>query len=200
MVRSIVFAFTISCFVVACTGRITAGPSRFPIVRSAPPIPMPAPDAVVASEPDGEPAAEPGPAYGPNEDRHWLQPDDYFVAERPWESGWMSVQLAKMKRPPTADSKSQGLFFRLGDSRDIWTQFYWRSRPVTADDLTLGTLVICFEGYRRDNAYRAPRTKDQARPGQWFMGKITDTSDAYKQLIKVATYNCGIDSLRAVTR
>jgi hypothetical protein len=165
---------------------------------------------VLASPPDAasappaaeveEPGRGPGPAYGPDEDRHWMQPDDYFISEQPWQRSWIYVHLAKMKRPAGPESKEQALFFKLDDSRDVWTQYYWRTRPAAPSELALGTLVLCFNDNARDSVYHAPPSKDRARTGAWFMGKITDVSDAYKHVVKVDVFNCAINGVRVMHR
>ena len=198
MPRSFAFALALSCLLVACAGRISATPR--PVVTSSVPPPAPAPDPTPVVAEVEEPGHGPQLAYGPDEDRHWIQPDDYFISEQPWQRSWIYVHLAKMKRPPSAESKEQALFFKLDDSREVWTQYYWRTRPATPPELTLGTLVVCFHANRRDRVYQSPPSKDRARTRAWFMGKITDVSDAYKHVVRIDEYNCAIDAVRVVHR
>ena len=61
-------------------------------------------------------------------------------------------------------------------------------------------VAICFNDNQRDAVYQAPLTKDAARTGNWFMGKVTDTSDAPKGWVRVADYNCAIDGVRVPAR
>jgi len=204
MPRSFAFVVALSCLLAGCAARLSAIPG--PMVASAAPAPAPAaepapaaPVAAPGAEID-EPGHTPGPAYGPNEDRHWIQADDYFISEQPWQRSWIYVHLAKMKRPANGESKDQALFFKLDDSRDVWTQYYWRTRPAAPSELALGELVLCFNDNQRDSIYHAPPSKDRARTGAWFMGKITDVSDAYKHVVKVDTYNCALNAVRVVHR
>jgi tRNA A-37 threonylcarbamoyl transferase component Bud32 len=151
----------------------------------------------------GEPATAPREsapisaptAAPPAEDRHWIQSDDYFIAEEPWDHGWMYVHLAKLRQAATATSRD-AKFFQLGDAREVWTAAYWRTRPAEATDLTLGTFAICFNDNTRDGVYLPPPTKDAARTQGWFLGKLTDTSDLRKGWVRVDSYNCAVDGIR----
>jgi len=152
----------------------------------------------VAEAQGGGGGAPAGAAYAAGEDRHWMQADDYFISEHPWTSNWIYVHLAKMKRAPGPDTKGQALFFQLSDSREVWTQHYWRTRPARPADLELGAMVLCFHGNMQSSVYRAPPTKDRARTALWFLGRITDVSDKFKRVVRVDTYSCGFDAVRAL--
>jgi hypothetical protein len=151
---------------------------------------------------DGESAPElpMGPVYAPGEDVHWMQPADYFVSEDEWTQDWIYVHLGKMQQPPAPGSKGQAMFFRLHDSRDVWTRHYWKTRPAAPGELVVGALAICFDDNKPNNVYRAPTTKGDARTGDWFLGKITDVSDAYKHQVRISTYDCDLDAVRIVGR
>jgi hypothetical protein len=136
-----------------------------------PPAPSAAPSPVVASPRVGGPGQE---------DRHWMQPDDYFIAEQPYRQGWMYVGLAKIKQQAGTKTKGEAQFFRLQDSKDLWTKYFWVTRAAGEADLQVGQLAICFEGNSHDNVYAAPVNKDEARTERWFIGKVTDNSDLYK--------------------
>lgn len=41
-----------------------------------------------------------------------------------------------------------------------------------------------------------PKLKDKALRSNWFMGRITDTSDMFKGTVQIATYHCSPDALR----
>lgn len=191
----------------ASTAPASAGsPNTLP---TASPSRRPAPVTPAASTPQDPPESDtegvtlrPDPTSrvataSSGEDRHWLQSDDYFISERPWQSAWMHVHLAKrMKQPENPSAKGEVLFFRLDNSEEIWVSEHWKTHAAAAIELALGMLAICFEGNRRDNVYRAPKDKDLARTGSWFMGKITDVSDLPKGWVRVHTYNCAVDSIR----
>jgi hypothetical protein len=137
---------------------------------------------------------------GANEDEHWLQTDDFFIADRPYESGYLNVHLAKMRTAASASTKSEALFFRLHDSKEVWATTYWKTRPATNADIQVGALAICFDGNNHDRVYRAPQDKHAARTSPWFMGRVTDTSDLYKGYVMVANYNCAPNALRVPMR
>jgi hypothetical protein len=139
-------------------------------------------------------AAPAGPRVG--EDQHYLQADDFFVADRAPEGGWVSVHLAKQRVAPTPGTKGQGQYFRLDESRDVWTEHAWLTRPANAGDLRVGAMAVCFEGQMVDGVYAPPSSKDQARTGPWFAGRITDTSDGFKGVYRVDTYNCKLTAMR----
>ncbi|MBI3398749.1 MAG: hypothetical protein HY026_05910 [Deltaproteobacteria bacterium] len=143
--------------------------------------------------PEARPAAQ---AVQAAEDKHWIQPDDYFISERPYEHGWIYISLAKMKQPSTAKTKGEAQFFRLHDSKDLWAKYFWKTRPSEEADIQIGALVICFEGNNRDNIYHAPENKNSARTANWFMGRVTDTSDLYKGAVRIDTYSCSPEALR----
>ncbi|MBI3583369.1 MAG: flagellar assembly protein T N-terminal domain-containing protein [Nitrospinae bacterium] len=161
-----------------------------------------APPSKVMAEPSPPPAAQTPPpaptktAVASMDDRHWIQSDDYFTSDRPYEHGWINVSLSKIKQPPTDKSKGEGQFFRLHDSKDIWTKYFWKTRLAEEADLQVGTLVICFEDNGHDDVYQAPEDKKSARTGRWFMGRVTDTSDLYKGAVQVDTYKCSPQALR----
>jgi hypothetical protein len=154
----------------------------------------------VAVEP-GAPAGSVVPVgSGPGgQDRHWIQSDDYFISEEPWTQGWMWVRLAKLQQAASGASP-EAKFFQLDTAREIWTAHFWVTRPAGPGELRLGMVAICFNDNQRDAVYQAPITKDAARTGNWFMGKVTDTSDAHKGWVRVADYNCAIDGVRVPAR
>lgn len=151
-------------------------------------VPVPVPSANVA--------VPSGPRVG--EDQHYVQADDWFIAEQALESGWMYVYLAKQRVAPTPGTKMQGQYFKLSESREVWTAQAWQTRLATAADLRVGNTVICFEGAQVNDAYGPPRSKDDGRTGSWFMGRITDTSDLFKNVVRIDQYNCTTSALRVV--
>jgi hypothetical protein len=51
---------------------------------------------------------------------------------------------------------------------------------------SLGQTVIVFNDHHRDGVYFAPADKKDARTGGWFICRITDVSDLFKQQVTVA--------------
>lgn len=137
--------------------------------------------------------------YVPSDaDAHYIQPSDYFISDREFPNqGWIYVHLAKVVTEPTAQTKYEGKFMKIHDGKEIWTKYYWKSRIASKAEIKLGATVISFDDNIVDNIYMAPKNKDQARNGQWFMGKITDTTDLYKGYVTVAGgYKIDVDNLR----
>lgn len=157
----------------------------------APRTMAPAPKVTAPPSPPARTAAVPT-----GDDRHWFQADDYLISDRPYEQGWIYVELSKLKQPATAQTKGEGQFFNLHDSKDQWTKYFWKTRPAEEADLQVGALAVCFKGNSRDSVYRAPANKSNARTGNWFMGRVTDTSDLYKGTVQIDTYRCSPDALR----
>jgi hypothetical protein len=137
------------------------------------------------------------PAYAA-EDKHFIQADDYFISEEEFTTQeWIYVQLAKMKTPAKPETKGEAEFMKVIDGNDVWTKFFWQTRIATTEDFKLGSIVILLELGGDNNVYRAPKTKDEARLGSWFMAKITDVSDLYKKYVTVSGgYKVSVDNMR----
>jgi len=137
--------------------------------------------------------------YVPSDaDAHYIQPSDYFISDREFPNqGWIYVYLAKVVTAPTAQTKNEGQFMKVHDGKEIWTKYHWKSRIATKADIRIGAIVISFDDNIIDNVYMAPKNKDQARNGQWFMGKIIDTTDLYKGYVTVAGgYKVDVNNIR----
>lgn len=137
--------------------------------------------------------------YVPSDaDAHYIQPSDYFIADREFpNSGWIYVYIAKVITAPTAQTKYEGQFMKVQDGKEIWTKYYWKSRIATKADIKIGAVVIMFDGNYQNNIAMPPKNKDEARNENWFMAKITDTTDLYKGYVTVSGgYKVGVDALR----
>jgi len=138
--------------------------------------------------------------YVPSDaDAHYIQPSDYFISDREFPNqGRIYVYLAKVVKAPTAQTKNEGQFMKVRDGKEIWTKYHWKSRIATKADIRIGAIVISFDDNIIDNeVYMAPKNKDQARNGQWFMGKIIDTTDLYKGYVTVAGgYKVDVNNIR----
>jgi len=153
------------------------------------PVPMPSPaQAAVTVAPSTAPSV--------GEDQHYVQADDWFIADAELSSGWQYVYLAKRAVAPTAATKMQGKFFQLSSASDVWTAYAWQTRVANPNELRVGATAFCFEGRQVNDAYGAPSSKDDARTGNWFRGRITDTSDAFKGVYRVDSYNCHVSAIR----
>lgn len=132
------------------------------------------------------------------EDSHWIQDSDVFFLEAPWTSDYAGVLLGKVLTPATAASKNEAKIFALASSKEVWSPHVYRTRVAQPGDYTLGRTLICFDDNLRDDTYLPPLDKDSARTGSWWIGKVTDTSDAYKDIARVATFNVRRDACRAI--
>jgi hypothetical protein len=169
-----------------------------PVVMGQPVLPGP---TVVLGGPAGATApVASGPSYGPGEDQHWIQADDFFIAEKELDAPWMYVHLAKMRQAPSATTKGEGQFFQLEGAKDLWTSHFWQSRITDPREIAIGALLICFEGNMVQDVYSPPATKDSARQYAWFLGRVTDTSDLFKGYAKIDTYKCSTGALRTPLR
>lgn len=153
------------------------------------PVPMPVPAQASVT-------VAPSSAPGVSEDQHYVQADDWFIADAELTSGWQYVHLAKREVAPSASTKMQGKYFRLGSASDVWTSYAWQTRVANANDLRVGATAFCFEGRQVNDAYGAPSSKDEGRTGTWFRGRITDTSDAFKGVYRIDSYNCQVSAIR----
>jgi hypothetical protein len=187
------FAFLAPVCLAGCAAQVSpTGASIGPAVA----IPI---GGVVSPAPSAGPVV--GPAYGPGEDQHWFQQDDYLIADRPYEKGYIYVKLAKMKQAPSPATRDEAQFFVLAETKDQWTKYFYLTRPVTQADLVLGAMVICYEGNLGEGGiYREPRKRESARTGAWFMSRITDLAELYKQSVGVDTYKCSPSALRVPVR
>ncbi|MBN8525510.1 MAG: hypothetical protein J0M02_09250, partial [Planctomycetes bacterium] len=144
-------------------------------------------------------AAAPVAAVAQGEhDKHYIYPDEVFIDDQAFTGqGYHYVELAKVKQAPTAERKGQGEFFPIVKGKEVWTEHAWTSRIATQADIVLGQTVIVFEDNMRDSAYDAPADKKDARTGRWFICRITDVSDLFKQQVTVAGhYTAFIANLR----
>ena len=133
-----------------------------------------------------------------SDDEHYIQQDDYFVATEPLgQSSWIYVKLAKMVTPPATQTKQEAEFYQIIDGNKLWTKHYWKTRRANKGELKLGAVVVAFEKQGENEVYFAPESKEESRGGSWFMAKITDVSDLYKNFVTVSgNYKVSIGNLR----
>jgi len=177
-------ALILPLLLAACADVIV--PVRVPV-----PMPMPSQSSVTVA-----PSAVPSAAPSVGEDQHYVQADDWFIADAELTSGWQYVYLAKRAVAPSASTKMQGKYFQLSSASDVWTAYAWQTRVANTTDLRVGASAFCFEGRQVNDAYGAPTSKDDGRTGNWFRGRITDTSDAFKGVYRIDSYNCHVSAIR----
>ncbi len=121
------------------------------------------------------------------DDAHFIQQDDYFIAGKAMGGNtWIRVDLAKMITPPDIKTKNEGKFMQIGDGKEVWTKYFWKTRVAVPADIKIGTLVIVLDIAGDESIYRAPENYEEAKTTAWFMAKITDISDLYKGYVMVS--------------
>ncbi len=141
--------------------------------------------------------------YVPSDaDAHYIQPSDYFIAERDFPGqGYIWVKLARVLTEPSSKTKNEGQFMIVKSGKELWTKFFWKSRIASKSQIKIGMLLIAFDDNKIDDVYHAPQNKEDARTGDWFMAKITDTSDLYKGYVMVSGgYKVALDNIRILSR
>lgn len=142
------------------------------------------------------------PAPQGDDDEHFIQPDDFFISDKPLGNhAWIHVRLAKVVTEPSPQTKGQGEFFRIHDGKNVWTKYFWRTRMANQGDIKLGNMVVMIDGRTEDGVYVPPQNKEEARSHAWFMAKITDTSDLYRNYVTVSgNYKVDLKSLRVLLK
>ncbi len=182
-------------------GPAVAAPVAPAPVVVAPPAPAPAvatptvPAPVVAAPTVAAPTA--GQAAI---DQHFIYADEVFIDDKAYNGeGWSYVELAKVLQLPNAESRGQGKYFPIVKGKEVWTAHAWSTRPIAANEITLGQTVIVCNDNQREGVYLPPADKKEARTGGWFIGRITDVSDLFKNQVTVAGhYTIATSNLRVV--
>ncbi len=165
-----------------------------PAATPAAPATTPAPPAAAPVPPAAPAAAAVAPG---KEDAHFLYADDWFTSELAYANeGWIYVYLSKQLQAPAEGTRNEGQYLKVGDGKELWTRHAWRSRPAVAADLRLGATIIIFESNSVDEVYRAPRDRENARHGSWFLSKITDLDQLFKQVVRAGSYNAHTGAIR----
>lgn len=137
-----------------------------------------------------------------SEDDHYIQPDDYFISTEAFkDQDWIRVNLAKQQEAPKKETKGEAKFMQITDGKTVWTKIFWKTRIATKEDLKIGTIVVALDVSGDESIYRAPESKEEARTAPWFMAKITDTSDLYKDYVTVSGgFKVKIDAMRVIVK
>lgn len=182
-------------------GPAVAAPVAPAPVAVAPPAPAPAVAAPTVTAPAVAAPTVAAPAAGQAAmDQHFIYADEVFIDDKPYKGeGWSYVELAKVLQLPNAESRGQGKYFTIVKGKETWTEHAWSSRPIAASEIVLGQTVIVCNDNQRDGVYLPPVDKKDARTGGWFIGRITDVSDLFKNQVTVAGhYTIATSNLRVV--
>lgn len=137
-----------------------------------------------------------------NADLHFIQPDDYFVADEMLDDrDYIYVELAKMITPATPETKNQAQFLMIQSGSTAWKKYWMKTRIATSSDISLGKQVIIFEGNSIDDIYNAPTSNQATRTDSWFTSRIVDTSETFRGYVMVGGgYKVALNNLRVVTQ
>jgi hypothetical protein len=201
---TLVAVLTTACVARAGFG-VSAPPPRPAVVRisggalppDGPPegAPVAAPPASRPLAPPAKPAASPGGGnYGPGEDAHWFQSDDYLVADKKYQNEKMNVSVAKMIGGASGNTKGEGHFlYATGEQK--WTAGFYRTRIAARADLRVGAIAFCYAPWWGGEP---PKDKEAARNHGWSMAAITDVADLYKGRVTVGGASCAIGAVRVL--
>ena len=182
-------------------GPAVAAPVAPAPVAVAPPAPAPAVAAPTVAAPVVAAPTVSAPTTGEAAiDQHFIYADEVFIDDKAYPGeGWSYVELAKVLQLPNAESRGQGKYFPIVKGKEVWTAHAWSSRPIAANEITLGQTVIVCNDNQREGVYLPPAGKKDARTGGWFIGRITDVSDLFKNQVTVAGhYTIATSNLRVV--
>lgn len=121
-------------------------------------------------------------------DRHFIQADDYFLTDEPFEDAeFLYASIGKMQTPPSETTKHQGQFLRVQDGKIVWTRYFAKTRIATPADLVVGKVVYYFDSQDANGSQRTPESNQESRTTWWIKTRITDTSELYRNLVLVAS-------------
>lgn len=135
-------------------------------------------------------------------DVHFVQPDDYFVADEMLDDkDWMYVELAKMITPATPETKNQAQFLMIQGGNTAWKKYWMKSRIATTSEITLGKQVIIFDGNNQSDIYYPPTSNQSTRTENWFLSRIVDTSETFRGYVMVGGgYKIALNNLRVIVQ
>ena len=146
-------------------------------------------------------AAAPAIAQNPVLDRHFLDPDEYFIARDSMRGVTTWLGVARQVVAPTSASRGEAQFlvvvggggYAIGQT--VWTRHFWKTRPATTGELALGRRVFC-NNRSANGVYRSPVSRDEAMHTGWWSAVITDVSDAFRGEVRAGAYRVNMDCLR----
>lgn len=132
------------------------------------------------------------------EDAEFLKPEHWMIGTDPLpKEGYATVRVALAIQPPSPQTRNEGEFLTTHNAERLWTPHAWRTRLATPADVKLGAYVIALDATGDDSVYRAPASRKEALTFNWFVAKVTDTSEAFKGVVTVSGgYRVAVSSLR----
>jgi hypothetical protein len=146
---------------------------------------------------DGPRLTAPGP-----EDAHFLKPEHWMVGNDPLPtSNYTTVRAALAIQPPSPQTKNEGEFLLTTNGERVWSPHAWRTRLATPADIKLGAYVVALDTTNDHSVYRAPSSREETLQYNWFVAKITDTSESYKGVVTVSGgYRVAVNALRVLVK
>lgn len=102
--------------------------------------------------------------------------------------------LAKVLTPASAASKDQAEVLWLDGSK-AWVNFVVESRKATKDDLAIGAAILYPAGW----AGHESMDQDNYRKTGWYLGRVTDNSDLFKNMVEIDGDKYYVNVLRVPT-
>jgi len=120
-------------------------------------------------------------------DKQFVQSDEVFLGDGAFtDQDWMYTYLAKELKAASKDTKYETQVQTYADNKTQWTKNAWKTKIATAKDLKEGALVICLDARDADDVYRVPANRAEALDSYWFIARITDLSDLFKDIVTVS--------------
>lgn len=134
------------------------------------------------------------------EDTHHLQAEHWIISDRKMpDKSYSYATVGAAIQAPSEQTKGDGHFIDLHDGHSVWTKHAWRTRPATKEDIKLGRHVFVRNAKDQDGNYRAPKDRVDAISSRWWIAKVTDDSELYKNSVTVAgKYRANLEALRVV--
>jgi len=90
--------------------------------------------------------------------------------------------IAKNLTPPSADTKDEGEFLFVERGSTIWSKWYFDTYIPDKDELELG-MEVFFCGSGR--AHFSPLTTSSYREATWYVGRLTDLDELFKDIVYI---------------
>ena len=140
-------------------------------------------------------------AQQPALDRHFLDPNEYFISRDSMRGVTTWLAVARQTVGPTSTSRGDAQFlvvvggggFQVGQT--VWTRYFWKTRPAATTEATLGMRVFC-SNRSTNGVYRSPVSRDEAMRSGWWSAVVTDVSDAFRGEVRAGAYRANIECLR----
>jgi hypothetical protein len=135
-------------------------------------------------------------------DKQFVQSDEIFVTDDPYtDQDWIYAYLAKEIKPASKDTKFEAQVQVYGGDKTKWTKNAFRTRIAATGDLKVGAVVVMLDARDSEGLYRAPTNRVDALESSWFMARIMDVSDLFKDVVTVSGgYSVNIDAVRIVVK